>query len=57
MESLELLIKNRLINLNHLKIKEHPAALGLNYTNTLTEKITKLKKIKKILKIINIKMF
>ena len=44
LESLELLIKNRLINLNHLKIKEHPAALGLNYTNTLTEKITKLKK-------------
>ena len=32
------MIENKLINLHHLKIKEHPAALGLNYARPLIEK-------------------
>ena len=50
LESLESLIENRLINLNYLKIKEHPAALGLNYAKPLIEKIMKLKRNQKNLK-------
>ena len=44
LESLANLIENKLINLNHVKIKEHPAALGFSYAKPLIEKIMKLRK-------------
>lgn len=44
LDSLASLIKKKLINLHYLKIKEHPAALGLNYAKPLIEKIMNLKK-------------
>ena len=43
LKSLASMIENKLINLHHLKIKEHPAALGLNYARPLIEKIMKLR--------------
>ena len=50
LDSLVSLIEKRLINLHYLKIKEHPAALGLNYAKPLIEKIMKLKRGQKNLK-------
>ena len=44
LESLANLIENKLINLHHVKIKEHPAALGFSYAKPLIEKIMKLRK-------------
>ena len=58
LKSLASMIENKLINLHHLKIKEHPAALGLNYARPLIEKIMKLRdEQRKFQKTINIKMF